>query len=214
MYDQPKNWKFRIILLAIVLVATAFFFGDPLRKLWMSQAFAEAELASFQRLADAYDDVTPDSTIPPRTGKVLLVIPETWSIYREGPRYITRIPDEIASKKVERVGTVRLDDDWYRLDSSVRAASPDEVDTVVICEYGTVTVGHYVSEGSPNGRPTAGSAAKRRKVLLRVYDRHSGELLGCHEVLGPANKQRIDAWESKMAAKPDLVRFVEQMPLR
>lgn len=212
MYER-KNWPKRIAILLILAVLCLIPFGGAIARYWMARPFTAQDLARYEALCVCGDyPELPEGTTPYRTGKVILVVPEVWMMYREGTTYNTLIGAERAGKKVERMGVRRIDEDWFRLDEALRASTPEEVSTVIICEFAAPVVGHYVSEGQQH--VIAADAARRRQVLLKVYDLETERFIGQHKVLGPRVKQEIRQFESQMGDRPDIAAFVRSMPVR
>jgi len=105
--------------------------------------------------------------------------------------------------------------DWYRLDSSVRAATPDEVDTVVICEQDTEIVGFYATGPKEYAfQVKMNEYAHLRKCRMKVFDRDTEEFLGMYVVRGSAPAEEVGPGASQSGDAPDVAGVIEKMPLR
>jgi hypothetical protein len=115
-----------------------------IQKQALALRFPVEELRKYEGL---FRGTGPDGSVPPRTGKVILVKPSIWSVYREGNRASTRMTDRSRAKAGNEVEPPRLDDNLFSLPSELRASSPDEVDTVILCEYGQTPWDPYQGTG-------------------------------------------------------------------
>jgi hypothetical protein len=148
--------------------------------------------------------------IPPRTGKVVLVRPSSWQVFREGTLSAAHIAPERKERAEKEIDPPRLDDSWRHLDAALRAASADEADTVIFCDYRKIPVAEY--QGTANFYGTYPSALKG--VYLKAFDRKSRRFLG--ECLLAERDPRLEAQAAgEYSGDPrSIARFVSKMPLR
>lgn len=199
-----------LVVLAIAGLAVAFFYR-PAQAWMLSRRFPESLLYDYERGLDHRQSPAVRSGEELyRTGKVVLVVPSRWKIYRQGNAYATRMTPEQAEKKVKLADGPRLDHHFFTIDPAVRASAPGEVGTVIFCEYGKRREGTYVSaEGTG---PTA--PAYRRLVNLHFYDLKSGEYIGAHRILGEEPADRTTIMGSFSGTIPDLRTFVDGLEVR
>ncbi len=195
------------LLLAAGLIAAA---GFGLSRFLAGRQFPAEKIREYESLFswDEAGEAQPGS-IPRRTGKVVIIRPGSWQVYRQGTLFLTQIQPEIQDKKEKEIDPPRLDDSWYELEGSVRAGSPEEADTVIICTPIKIPVGEYRGPENFSGP----NASLRKGVELRIYDWKSRRLIG--ECL---LAEKIPKMEAKPAGpysgKPkQIADFVARMPL-
>jgi hypothetical protein len=200
------------VTVAVVLAAVAmYFFRTSLLRIYLATQFTEATLTGYESyFAREQPSRLGQGEMPYRSGKVVLVVPSRWSVYREGTFFTTQMNEHYEKKKEYRMDPPRLDDHHAALPGALRASSPDDVDTVILCEYGHTRTGSYVHVSG--GGPVY--AATRRNVRLFVYDRRSRDLIGTFVVKGNEPKWRTSVLGEHSGSIPDLTQFVEEMPLR
>ena len=120
----------KLIAFCVIMAIGFFLFSGPVSNALMAKRFPLAQLEAYEALFSR-DDVSEHE--PYRTGKVVLVVPTRWSVYREGNAYTTQLNPHSAAKKERAVDPARLDENHFRLDASIRASSPEEVETVILC---------------------------------------------------------------------------------
>jgi len=190
-----------LVIAAAVVVLALVLLRGPIVRSWRGRAFDPAALRGFAGVGFARGEgsVGPDEA-PYRRGKVLLL--------KRGV--------------MDRRGVAEIDppfivDDWYDLDAGVRAASPAEVKTLIVCETGLASVGFYVPVGQA---PTVADSvqatqkAKRHWVRLSVYDLERKILVGEASIDGAMPKDLISAGESHVGARADIAAYVRGMPVR
>ncbi|MBI4586950.1 MAG: hypothetical protein HY717_23300 [Planctomycetes bacterium] len=196
-----------LLLAAGLLVAAGF----GLSKVLAGRHFPAEKIRQYESLF-SWDETgeAPPGSIPCRTGKVVLIRPGSWQVYRQGILFLTQILPEIEDKKEKEIAPPRLDDSWHELEGEVRAGSPEEVDTVIICTPIKIPAGEYRGPDNFSGP----NASLRKGVELKVYDWKSRRLIG--ECL-------LADQIPKMEAKPagpysgeprQIADFVARMPLR
>ena len=210
--DQKTRCSGKTAITLLLLLGGAYaLLHGTIQKQALAMKFPVEELRKYEGL---FRGTGPDGRVPPRTGKVILVKPSVWSVYREGNRVSTRMTPRSRAKAGGEVEPPRIDDNFFSLPAEMRASSPDEVDTVILCEYGQTPWDPYANTGlrliSIDGKPP-------RKLYIRlvrflVYDRRTGRCLGRHVLQGPLPKRSGDYYVS--GTSPDVVSFVERMPLR
>lgn len=138
-------------------------------------AFSEKETREYESLFSwGENGMVPEGAVPYRTGKVVIVRPSSWQVYRFGAQMLTQISPDWEGRKEYEIDPPRLDDSWSRLDSSVRASSPAEAATVIICDYRQTPVKDY--RGVNDFYGTEGSY--KRVVWLKTYDWKSRRFIG------------------------------------
>lgn len=204
------------VFLLLPLLGVAVIFRDSLRKLWISRAFAEEQLGQYEKLFAGEAPGVPSETPPSRTGKVIVLRPSSHQFVVSGGMSVTlfwtQIAPELRGKITGDVDPASLHDSWYDLDSSLRASTPDEVDTVILCETMTTKDGIYVAKDHPD-RLTPFDA-RRRDQVLRAYDRRSGKFLGACFVRGEDSPERTTAWGPHMGKATSVAEVVARMPVQ
>jgi len=146
-----------------------------------------------------------------RTGRVVLIEPTRWKVYREGNISVLQMSERQHGKRERISDAAHLDDAFFDLPPDVRASSPDEVDTVIFCDYGASKDGLYVRK---DGEPGPAFAAHQRFAILHVYDAHSGDLIGRHVLRGTASPDETSALGKHSGSMPEVAEYVADMPLR
>jgi len=209
---ERSPWISRIIILLILVGIPAAVFNGPLRRYWLSRAFAEERLREFEKLHRGTG--ARSSGLPYRTGKVLVIRPSTHSVYY-GSLATTMFWTQIGPKDKGRINREvdppEIDASWYELSASVRASSLEEVETVIFCESKSTKVGTYGQGSSPVGGIYA---AYRMGYVLKIYDRKSGRFLGKHEIQGEAPPEETTVLGAHSGGIPEIADFLESLPLR
>ena len=201
----------KMLIVAVVIAVPLYVFLYPSYRL--RKAFAEEQLRRFEvELTEGSHRLMASDTVPPRTGKVVVMLPT--SCRRSGfvqPSTKLSPLDRQASREVD---PPRLHSVMYELDASLRASGPDDAETVIFCERQARAV-----IGRTKGVETEGGSmwlewdcGKRRVIVAKVYDVKSRRFLGCYEVQGPAPEKKGGKYED-YGPEPDMVAFIEAMPL-
>lgn len=210
MESVGKKGTFAVcVMLALVALAIAW---KPLSRYRLRRAFAESDLLRFEELIDECRyPLVHGSDMPYRRGKVLLLRPSVWQLYRRGARFATQIPPEERDKRMSRIDPPRLDDSWHRLDPAIRASSTAEVETVIFIEYGSALTGIYVPVGGPNRF----HEPRENDVVLRIYDAARRKYIGSTLVRCGDPESPPGAPDGDPGEPPDIARFVaEKLPVR
>lgn len=141
--------------------------------------------------------------LPCRRGKVFVV--------KRG-----RVFQGMSSHRVE----AEVDPAWYDLNSSLRAASPGEIGTLVVTNYTYQAGPHY--QMVIDGKPTGGAALQlgTAVVNLQIFDMERKVLLGTWTIEGPPPPASFDPLKdaytsgSQDEVRPALLEFLKQMPTR
>lgn len=197
------------LLLAAVIL---FFCRGYIHRYWLGRAFAETGVRQYEQALLGVSTASPAvrGKQPYRTGKVLLIRPSVWQVYREGNMFSTQIPPVLQPKKEKESDPPCIDENWYYLDASIRASSPEEVDTVIFCQYESITVGTYVAVDGSGGR----FDAKQRNATLKVYDYRNKKYIGQYIIEGDGPRRETTTLGSHSGDLPDIAAWVSQMPLR
>jgi hypothetical protein len=209
---ERSPWISRIVILLILVGIPAAVFNGPLRRYWLSRAFAEERLREFEQLHRAGNKRSRG--LPSRTDKVLAIRPSTHSVYFGSiatTRFWTQIGPKDKGRVNREVDPPQIDASWYDLSASVRADSPEEVSTVIFCESKSTTVGTYGRAPTPAGGICA---AYQMGYALKIYDRKSGRFLGQHEISGEAPPEETTALGQHSGGIPEIADFLENLPLR
>lgn len=176
-----------------------------------SPAFPEETIREYESLIDPGDAAEGTSAgIPYRTGKVVLIRPSSWQVYRHGPMLSTQISPHLQGSKEREIDPPRLDDSWSRLDRSIRASSPGEAATLIVCAYGKMPVGEYLGIDNFSGP----NASAKKAVRLMVYNLKTGRLIG-GALLTEKHPKLDDRAAGEYTGDPsEIAAFVERMPLR
>lgn len=200
----------QLIVMGSIVAIALFFASGPINRHMLSQQFPPEQLRKYEKLFsrdEAYG--THDGPMPYLTGKVVMMVPTRWSVYREGNAYTTQLNPHSAAKVEREVDPPRLDDHFFRIDSSLRASNPDEVETVILCTYAKHKVGTYVTENQG-----AVGGALRKVVLLHFYDRQSGSFLGSRALYGK-NPDRESTVLGKFSGElPEVCEFIEGLSVK
>jgi hypothetical protein len=176
----------------------------------LARSFPGETLQEYESLFKWSHASSSDSSMPPRTGKVVIVRPSVWNAYSVGHVATTQFDPAMKGKVEERESPPHLDDSFYQIDSFIRASSPDEVETVILAEY---SQRKYVREGiriiRTDGKGN-GSVYVRR-VRFYVYDWKKKEFLGTHLIESfPVARGKYHV----TGPAPDVAEFIESMPTR
>ena len=216
MSPDSKSFLLKLTVAAVLLALALVSFWSPLRSLVLAREFPAGVLKKYEDLFDGEGLEEPGNDPPPRTGKVILVKPSTHSVYAGGAGVDTlswtQIEPSRRPKIARQIDPPSIHDSWYNLDASLRASTPEEVDTVVFCEPRSAKVGFYVKKDKPNEFTPNG--AYRREYVLKAYDRRSGDYLGSCGVKGEAPPMETTAWGPHAGEAPSLEEAVGHMPLR
>ena len=196
--------------LFLVGIIGLIFFWQPLYEGWMSRAFAEGEIRKFENMFLAGEHIGKKlKEAPPRSGKVLIVKPTVWSVYRVGNVFSTSITPNQQGKKDHVLSPPRVDEHWFLLDGDVRASTPDEVGTVIFMEYISRKAGNYVPVDSST--PSGGYAALRKSARMKFFDVASKKYLGQYVLFGNEPDAFATDLSSHSGDLPDIVQFVNEM---
>jgi hypothetical protein len=203
MASDEKSGRGCLLVILAVAGVVGLIFRNEIKAAYLSRPFPEPKLREFaaaESLGSGEGTVQPGE-LPYRSGKVVLVIPASWTT------------DFGASAMPREIDPPRLHADFFKLSSSVRAGTPEEVSTVIVCRSMLKTVGQYVA-GTPAPVPTAQSAAKQQFVSLKVYDMKKRVYVGEAELVGSFPKSQVAAGESKVGERADVAGWVARMPVR
>jgi hypothetical protein len=198
-----KNTK---ITTALVLVAISVpFLWGPFCKAMLRQAFPEKVLYELEgHFSFTAEPEVKEPKDLYRTGKVVLITPSRWNVYREGIMYLTRINPRNSRKKSGVVDPPMLDQYFFEIPSSMRASTPDEVETVILVEYGKQKDGTYVTVSGGGGS----YSAYRRRVTFYIYDHPSGRFIGSHSFLGSAPEDETSSIGVHSGDFPEVTDFL------
>jgi hypothetical protein len=207
-YRQKSN---RLLIVAAALAAGAAIFFHVFIRPALWPAFSTANVQEYETLFSwNQTGVVPAGAVPHRTGKVVTIRPSTWQVYRFGSQMLTQISPDWEHRKEYVIDPARLDDSWYKLPADVRASSPDEVATVIICDYRLSPVREY--RGTSDFYGTQGS--HKRIVWLKTYDLRSRQFIGeCP--LGEEHPDLSYALAGRYSGDPrEIAAFIATMPLK
>src|SRR5262245_40906076 len=146
--------------------------------------------------------------VPQRTGRVVLVRPSSWQLFREGTQSAAQIAPSRKKRAEKEIDPPRVDDSWYQLEASLQAPSPAEVETVIFCDYRQLPVAEY--KGTANFYGNYPSA--RKGVYLKVFDWRSRRFLG--ECLLAEADPSLEKAAGHYTDARSIAEFVATMPLR
>jgi hypothetical protein len=192
-------------LLAIALLAF-FFVARPAG----AGAFPESLIREYESLLrERRPAAVSTSDVPSRSGKIVLIRPSSWNVYRLGTMLATQIDPGMEAKKDREIDPPRIDDSWYRLDPSLRASSPAEVETVIFCDYRKIPVREYRGIGDFYGP----DASTKKTVTLVVFDWKTRRFMGeC--LLGEDPEKLSEATAGRYSGDPgEIASIVSKMPL-
>jgi len=194
----------KIILVVIALVIGGGIWVKWLKP-WRDGKKMLKELDMFCKIDyPASDESVQPGEIPYRTGKIFIVIPSYEANMASLSRTKIMNPAKIASH-------------WYRLEPSIRATKPQNVDTLIQVFFDTKGVATYWSDG---GTGTGfGGTVVNRDVILKVFDMNKKILIGVHMMAGiKATPDMVTSDElrelSNASTYYDLLGFVKSMPVR
>jgi len=187
MRESQRSWMWWITWILIPIGVPAAIFHTSILRFCEAVSFPEATLRDYEKLFAGEGMSLNPTWVPHRTGKVVVVRPSVHAVYATGgfaaqTLFWTQIAPEHRPRISRELEGPTLDESWYQLDPSVRATSPDEVDTLIFCETRKLKEGVDVSEASPDSAPAA--SGFRYDKLLKVYDLRNGRFLGSHVVAG------------------------------
>jgi len=200
------------LVVTLILAGIAFaVLYRPIQRHMLSQNFPESVLYEYEGLFrwGARGKVRSGQK-PYRTGKVVVAMPSKWTVYGYGAMYTTQMNKVHTSKRERTAIRPRLHDSFFDLAPSIRASSPDDVDTVILCEQGKRKVADYV----PMEGEGLNYAAYRLRATLHVYDRRSGAYIGSHEILGGHPKHETIGPGNESGSPPGVAGFIDEMPLK
>jgi hypothetical protein len=169
--------------------------------------FPEQALSDLEAKLLRISPLAPGDSLPPRTGKVLVIIPSTWRRVGEHNRLYRSCISAESCGQMERIEPPTLFEGMLELPSEIRAATPAEAATIVFCEPLGAVAGQYVSS---DGRSS--TTAMVQEATLRAYDR-SGRPLGACVLEGGRLKMVIHSSSEAMTAAPDVATTIRHMPL-
>jgi len=176
-----------------------------------AHAFPESEIRDYESLAEETAPFeVPQGTMPYRTGRVVLVRPATWQVYRIGTLLSTQIPAELSRKKEFEVDPPRIDDSWYELEPALRAGSPEEAATVILCDYRRLILRPYMGTADLYGP----DRNYRLAVVLKVYDRRQRAPIGEALLAEPGLEGDEPALGTFTGDPAEIAAFVAKMPVR
>lgn len=189
---MSRTWRY--VALAILIVAGIILLGWCRKRASMIASF-EAKLGEYQTVSyPTGSGSVAAGEIPYRSGKVFIMRPGFTGGLGPNPT-----PPRVHSA-------------WLSLPSAMRAASPEEVDTLIVASV--VPAGdHELPQKSEfvSKDPRSGIEIRKQKIVtewwpaavgVQVYDLRNRLLIGCYTV-------KIEDEENR-----DLVRFVRSMPTR
>jgi hypothetical protein len=207
---QHQQHGFRGLMgLAGLAAAAALFWLCARPLIW--PAFPEEAVRAYESLFEwGQEGRLRGGAVPYRTGKVVTIRPSTWQVYRFGSQMLTQISPDWEGRKEYEIDPPRVDDSWSRLPAEVRAASPAEVGTVIICDYRQSPIREYRGVSDFYGK----EGAYRRIVWLKTYDWKRRELIGeC--ALGEDHPDLDYAIAGPFSGDPgEIAAFVATMPLQ
>lgn len=194
-----------ILLLPVAVLGLWLYSGYKMRS-----AFAADKLRPFEELFKEHmSRMKPDATVPPRKGKVLVMVPSKWHTGRNIVPRTKILPQYWSSYK--EIDPPRLHDSMFDLDSSIRASDPGEVETVILCQ----DFAEQMTEKSDTWEDEHFVywieywKGRRRCVLLSVLDVATKRLVGNYVVAGPPPET---GGPKDLGGPPDLAEFIETMP--
>jgi hypothetical protein len=192
----------------VIVLGVLGLFRDPIALGYYGRAFPDPRLRELGTLAFAAGEASvPAGQVPYRTGKVLIVNPPVTGADVGG----RRADIDIQAAKIDR--------DWVRLPSAVRAATPDEVATVIVCRRRVGPVGVYAPKNATQeeiAKIAWGGSSRDQghqySAELTVFDVKSRLRVGSYAILGPAPPAERSGREDGEPA--DVAEFVRRMPSR
>ncbi len=212
--EKRFRWRGLVVVLVLAGAAVAALSG-VIRRSFLARNFPVDVLRD---LTDPFSsrlwaEESEAGDIPPRTGKVILIVPALAHVARKTD-YVTNWECPGFDLRPGETFPPRIHPAWYELDSSIRASTPDEVDTVVVCEQDTDVVGYYAAAPKYGREVLMTDYGHVRKCRLKVFDRASGEFLGIHVVKGAMPRETVGPGERQYGERPDVAGVIEKMPLR
>jgi hypothetical protein len=204
----------RLLICLGVALALALPFSGTIWKHCCALSFSQSDLRRYERLFDGRrGGRVGGGAVPFRTGKVVVVRPSVQSVYISSIAYSfswNELDPGQRGKIAREVDPPRLDDAWYDLDAELRASSPEEVRTVVLCAPQAAKEGIYVSK-DPDG-PQPYLPATRVDLLLHVYDLPTRTLIGSYTLKGDSAPSETTYFGRHQGAQADLAEFIARMP--
>jgi hypothetical protein len=195
-----------VVLLGLVGVAAYVGLGWYTAHAYAA-SFTDQALSDLEAKLLRISPLPPGDDLPPRTGKVLVIVPSTWRRVGEHNRLYRSCISPESCGQMERIEPPQLFDGMLALPPEIRAGSPTEAATIVFCEPLGAVAGQYVST---NGGGS--TTAMVQEATLRAYDR-SGRPLGACVLEGGRLKMVIHSASEAMTPAPDVVTVVKRMPL-
>ncbi len=202
-----------LVIVAAILALGLLVFQHPLRVLASSRTFPVKILREYQQLCGGEPAALDETEVPCRTGKVIVLYPSINAVYFGAGTEVmpwTDLTPNLRSRIAREIDPPRIHEAFFDLDPSIRAASPDEVDTVVFCTWCAPRVGTY-SSTDPDEKLTFD--AKRMDAILKAYDRKSGDYLGSCRVLGEAPPEETTVLGQQTGNPADVAGAIAGMPL-
>jgi hypothetical protein len=211
---KRSGWKTLVVVLVLAGAAAAALSG-VIRRRFLARNFPVDVLRdlTYPFSGRLWAEESEAGGIPPRTGKVILIVPAMAHV-RKRTDYVTNWECPGFDLRPGETFPPRIHPAWYEVSSSIRASTPDEVDTVVVCEQDTDVVGYYAAAPKYGREILMTDYAHVRKCRLKVFDRASGEFLGIHLVKGAVPKETVAPGERQYGERPDVAGVIERMLLR
>lgn len=203
----------QFLIFAITMAVTIWYLVTPDH---LEKAFGQEKLLNYEAMLTVGSEkirITPDEPVPPRTGKVLLIVPPTIKSSRfMGSSTRLKFEWRMNGKQID---PPRFHPAMYDLDDALRADSPEEVATVIFCEKANAKIieetEHVVTEHYEMWWEW--DMGRRKHVDLKVYDLSTRRFLGAYRLIGPPPADAKPG-SQECGPEPDLAAFVAKMPLQ
>lgn len=212
MYDAPANWKLRFVVFGAIAIVAGALYYRPITDALAARSFPVETLRELEQLVSEFPRDPNTGRIPPRTGRVLVIRPSVQFVYSGSlgdPRSWTTIRPAERRAIGKEIDPPAVHPAWFELDSSLRAGSPEEIDTVVFCDMQSIRVGTYV----PVDGPGSAMAANRRDAVLTAYDRRTRKFLGSYVIFGAAPPNETTLLGKHTGAAPNIAGVLQLMEL-
>jgi hypothetical protein len=217
MKESQRSWLWWVTWILIPVVVPAAIFHVSIIRFCEALSFPESALREYEEIFAGEGMAENPTWVPYRTGKVVVVKPSVHAVYATGgvaaeTLFWTQIAPAHRPRISRELDPPALDESWYLLDPSLRATSPDEVDTLIFCETRKLKEGVYVSKDPSQPGPVAN--AYRFDKYLKVYDWRNRRFLGSYLVAGTPAPEETTILGRHAGEAPEVHTLIERLELR